>query len=97
MQPAVKELTSLDQRTEGPGVYLLPHDMQFGMKPLRSDDGRELVPFTWATEFPPLGEFMLRFPAYWKADRTADVWLGGAYNPVGVYWCRYDPRALVHP
>jgi hypothetical protein len=90
----VRELTGGDQRTEGPGVYLLPAERQFGLKPLRTDDGREAVPFEWATEFPPVGEFVQRFPHYWRAEPRVEVWFGGLHNPVGIYWVRYDPRSV---
>src|SRR5262249_23852232 len=91
----VHELSSLDQRIEGPGVYLLPAQMQFGLKPERSEGNRERVPFAWATEFPPLGEFIVRFPHYWQADARHEFWLGGEFNPQGIYWCKYDPRQVI--
>lgn len=94
----VKHLASMDQRMEGPGVYLLADDRHtFGIKPLRSEGDYEYIPFTWATEFPPLGEFVLRFPGYWKADGVAEFWMGGPFNPSGIYWARYDPRSLGGP
>ena len=92
--PIVQELNGMDQRAEGPGVWLLPQSRQFGVKPERSDDGRERIPFFWATEWPPLGEFALRFPGYWKADKTGEAWIGGPWNPHGIYWCMYDPSNI---
>jgi hypothetical protein len=91
----VKNLTSMDQRIEQPGIYLLADSpMTFGIKPRCHEDGHELIPFEWATEFPPVAEFVQRFPQHWRANKVSEFWTGGEFNPVGVYWCRYDPRSL---
>lgn len=75
----------------GPGVWLGPEPHMFAIVPLhRPGDGLETIPFAWATDYPPVGEFVLRFPAYWRADRVAEVWVGGRNVEGGVYWCRRD-------
>lgn len=93
----VQELSQADQRPLGPGVWLVPDGMMrsYGVKPKQGKDGREFVPFSWATEFPAVGEFMKRFPGHWIADRNAEVWYGGPFNPEGIYWDQYDRRMLV--
>ena len=91
----VKTLASNDQRIEQPGVYLLADDrFTFGIKPRCHQDGHELIPFEWATEFPPVGEFIARFPKHWRANKVSEFWTGGLFNASGIYWARYDPRAL---
>jgi len=89
----VHELASNDQRTEQPGIYVLP-GWQFGVKPRQNRDGQEMIPFEWATEWPPLADFIMRFPQYWKADTLKEQWIGGPFNPIGIYWTRYDPRSV---
>jgi hypothetical protein len=85
-----------DQRTVEPGIYVDAPNRIWGVKPLCSSSfkcpecGRplEVIPFSWATEHPPLGEFIMRFPSYWKGQALHDVWLGEHYNPLGIYWNR---------
>lgn len=81
-----------EQAMEGPGIFLNTEDRsQFAVRPLRSLDGQEVLPFTWATEFPPLGDFVIRFSAYWRARRHEEIWVGGEFNPGGTYFARYHP------
>lgn len=89
----VKELASLDQRIEGPGVFVLLDGHTYGIKPERRGE-LECIPFSWATEFPPVGDFVQRFPTYWTTRPYLEVWMGGVYNPGGIYWDRYNPQQL---
>jgi len=91
----VRELVSGDQRLEGPGIYLLPDQRQFGLKPMRSEKGLELVPFSWVSEWPPLERFIDNFPDYWTRHAQAEHWTGGLFTSAGIYWVMYSPKELV--
>jgi hypothetical protein len=81
-----------EQAMEGPGIFLNTQDRsRFALKPVMDNDGIERVPYSWATDFPPLGDFLLRFPAHWKLNGREECWVGEAYNPGGVYFCQYNP------
>lgn len=71
-----------------PGVhYDSGHSHTFGIVPAELD-GKEAIPFSWASDFPPVGDFVLRFDQYWKADPHREVWVGEEYRRGGIFWCR---------
>jgi len=83
------------RQIEGPGIYVQAAEFTWGLKPERGGDGHERVPFAWATEWPPLHEFIRHFPQYWTANAKAEFWRGGPFKPNGIYWCKYDPRQVL--
>lgn len=40
----------------------------YGFQPATLPDGRLFIPDTWCVEHPPIEQFCLRFPDYWKRD-----------------------------
>ena len=81
----------LNKPIPGPGVWLGPDEFNFCIAPMHRDtDGREYIPFSWASDYQPVGDFVLRFPNYWIADKVAECWVGERSHEGGVYWCRRE-------
>ena len=68
----------------------------FAVVPLRWH-GLDLIPGEWVMEFPPLLDFIRRFPEHWIRNDLIDGWVG--HRNLGtdsVYYVRYDPKETIN-
>lgn len=73
----------------GPGIYLVIGSHTWGVKPMEFRNF-ECIPDEWLRQFPPLKEFVERFPDHWKRHELMGMYSGAEFRQDAVYWSRRE-------
>lgn len=92
MPGIVRTIRGPDDAIDAPGIYIHVNDgSQFALRPEVDREGFERVPFSWASEFPALEQFISQFSEHWRADPKSECWRGAEWRAMGTYFYRFHP------